>query len=262
MKSLPVVTRVIGHKGQRIAGSFLDTEYVFHLVEQGHWSFRMRDREYHIEPGSMILLPPRLLHVVKPEDDSALVLQVVHFEIQGITPLFSRLPLVVSVPSSVRDDIGRLFQGMRREFPATDIAATLLLSGLMTEIIGVYVRHCGFAVPFRNVGARCWHNVESALAFIHSNCSVSDLNVTDISRASGLSVWHFCRKFKELVGLTPYAYLKNLRIEKAKDLLVNTKKNCSEVADETGFSGIHAFSKVFKQVEGIAPTEWQRRAMQ
>lgn len=79
----------------------------------------------------------------------------------------------------------------------------------------------------------------------------------DLARHAGLSPYHLIRSFKQAVGITPFQFLRNYRIEKAKQELLN-RKPIAEVALEVGFYDQSHFHKHFKLVTGVTPREFQR----
>lgn len=84
----------------------------------------------------------------------------------------------------------------------------------------------------------------------------SEYNVEKLSDTLGLSRGHLHRKIKELTGTTPVEFLRNYRLSKAAELLRQKKYTVSEVAYQTGFSSPAYFSKCFKAVYNITPTEY------
>jgi two-component system response regulator YesN len=63
--------------------------------------------------------------------------------------------------------------------------------------------------------------------------------------------------FSHAVGLPFKAYLTELRLEKAKELLVDPKYNVNEVAQAVGYAGADRFRLAFKQHTGLAPSRWR-----
>ena len=95
------------------------------------------------------------------------------------------------------------------------------------------------------------------IACIEENYAESDYNVERLSETLGLSRGHLHRKIKELTGTTPVDFLRNYRLNKAAALLREKKYTVSEIAYQTGFSSPAYFSKCFKAVYDITPTEFQ-----
>ena len=84
-----------------------------------------------------------------------------------------------------------------------------------------------------------------------------EYNVEKLSETLGLSRGHLHRKIKELTGTSPVEFLRTYRLNKATQLLRQNAYTVSEVAYRTGFSSPAYFSKCFKAVYGVTPTEYQ-----
>lgn len=84
-----------------------------------------------------------------------------------------------------------------------------------------------------------------------------EYNVDKLSETLGLSRGHLHRKIKELTGTAPVEFLRTYRLNKATQLLRQNAYTVSEVAYRTGFSSPAYFSKCFKAVYGVTPTEYQ-----
>lgn len=85
------------------------------------------------------------------------------------------------------------------------------------------------------------------------------LTLKKLSSHAGLSLTYFCEQFKIVTGLSPWDYLTNLRLEKAKTLLSSTDFPVSEIAFKSGFCDNSYLSKIFKAREGISPREFRIR---
>lgn len=83
-----------------------------------------------------------------------------------------------------------------------------------------------------------------------------EFNVEKLSDTLGLSRGHLHRKIKELTGTTPVDFLRNYRLGKAAQLLKQKQYSVSEIAYQTGFSSPAYFSKCFKVVYNMTPSEF------
>ncbi|HZK26497.1 MAG TPA: helix-turn-helix transcriptional regulator, partial [Thermoclostridium sp.] len=72
-----------------------------------------------------------------------------------------------------------------------------------------------------------------------------------------VSTSYLSRMFKKELGVNFIDYLNGLRVEKAKELLIDSQYKTYEVAEEVGISDAHYFSRLFKKYEGISPTEFR-----
>jgi AraC family transcriptional regulator len=86
-----------------------------------------------------------------------------------------------------------------------------------------------------------------------------DLSLEDLAAAAGLSRAHFARSFRAATGQTPYAYLRERRVARARELLASSSRPVVEVAALTGFRSQSHLGRVFKAATGMTPGEYRRR---
>lgn len=84
-----------------------------------------------------------------------------------------------------------------------------------------------------------------------------EYNVEKLSDTLGVSRGHLHRKMKELTGASPVEFLRNYRLNKASQLLKQGELSISEIAYTTGFSSPAYFSKCFRQVYSVTPSEYK-----
>ncbi len=85
------------------------------------------------------------------------------------------------------------------------------------------------------------------------------LSLGDVARAVNTSTFYFCKLFKKATGLNFTDYLSRVRIEKAKNLLLNPNLRVSEIAYAVGFQSLTHFNRVFKKIAGQSPSEHRRQ---
>ena len=83
------------------------------------------------------------------------------------------------------------------------------------------------------------------------------VELNDLARAAFMSRFHYVRIFRRMYGLTPRAYLRDLRISKAKDL-IRKGLSITQVCFEIGYESVPTFSSLFKKCTGYTPKEYQR----
>ena len=84
-----------------------------------------------------------------------------------------------------------------------------------------------------------------------------DLSLGEVAKAVNTSTFYFCKMFKKATGVHFTEYVSRVRIEKAKNLLLNPNVRVSEVAFEVGFQSLTHFNRVFKKMIGQSPTEYR-----
>ena len=85
-----------------------------------------------------------------------------------------------------------------------------------------------------------------------------DLSLDDLATAAGLSRAHFARSFRATTGQTPYAYLRERRVARARSLLSASSQPIIEIAWLTGFRSQSHMGRVFKNATGLTPAEYRR----
>jgi AraC-like DNA-binding protein len=98
--------------------------------------------------------------------------------------------------------------------------------------------------------------ITRAKEFIQRNQG-EELSLGLVARAVNTSTFYFCKLFKKSTGLNFTDYVARVRIEKAKNLLLNPHLRISEIAYEVGFQSLTHFNRVFKKILGQSPTEYR-----
>lgn len=88
--------------------------------------------------------------------------------------------------------------------------------------------------------------------------SGDSFTLTALADSCGVSKAYYCRRFKELTGLRPIAYLNRLRLHRAAELLLALPNHSvSEIAKKVGYDSHTYFGKIFRTYTGVSPTEYR-----
>lgn len=104
------------------------------------------------------------------------------------------------------------------------------------------------------------HNIaliDQILDFIQNNYHDMDLSLTLIADKFSISDVYLSAFFKEQTGENFYTYLQELRIQKAKELLMQTDMPVSEIVNTIGYSSYNTFAKAFKRIVGMSATDYR-----
>ena len=102
--------------------------------------------------------------------------------------------------------------------------------------------------------------IQPAVEYLETNYANSELNVDMLACRTGISAVYFRKIFSGIYQIPPAKYLQNIRLEKAKELLISDYSSISEVAAAVGFGSIYHFCKIFKKNAGCTPTEFAKGA--
>ena len=95
------------------------------------------------------------------------------------------------------------------------------------------------------------------VSYVETNLGNSDLSIDDIAQACAVSRTSLHRKVKSMTGTSPMDFVREARIRKATQQLMDTTKSVSEVAYACGFTDPKYFSKCFKAITGKTPSEYR-----
>lgn len=100
--------------------------------------------------------------------------------------------------------------------------------------------------------------IDRLKAAMEKHLSESDVKVDDIGSDIGLSRVQLYRKLKAITGLSPAELLRQMRLQKAHDLIMHSDQPISAIAYDTGFSSPGYFSKCFRDEYGISPSDMRK----
>ncbi len=101
--------------------------------------------------------------------------------------------------------------------------------------------------------------LSKAVAYIDENFADEDMSLNKVASFVNVSPNHLSSSFSKEMGTTFIEYLIQRRMERAKELLMTTKKRSSEIAYEVGYKDPHYFSYTFKKTQGVTTKEYRAR---
>ncbi|MFK0161597.1 helix-turn-helix domain-containing protein [Rhizobium sp. NPDC090279] len=110
--------------------------------------------------------------------------------------------------------------------------------------------------PRKRSGLATWQ-LRRAVDYIEEHCTRA-IRLEELATLTGLSQSHFSHAFKASTGLPPHQWQTQARLERAKQLLLNSEMPLTTVAVETGFADQAHFTRVFRKSVGAAPASWKR----
>ena len=160
-------------------------------------------------------------------------------------------PHVFAVPPSVRElfrDTFKTFQCQRRGPYRTLLLKTLILR-IMTTIIG----SAGNKPTIKALASI------SRIAEIIRKRPGHRFKISDFAAHAKLSESRFTSLFRQIVGLPPYAYLADVRLKRAKEMLSEGDASIAKIAKEMGYASPQHLAMQFRKTFGTTPTEWRSR---
>ena len=103
--------------------------------------------------------------------------------------------------------------------------------------------------------------MQKLMKFIEEHVDDDGLRIDDMAQAVGLGRSVFYERLKSLVGVSPIDFLRQLRMQRAKELIKRSSMNVSQVAYAVGFTDPKYFTKCFKKETGMTPSEYREKGV-
>ncbi len=226
--------------------------YVIGFVEDGERVLWCKNKEYTIKKGDVLLFNPGDSHACVQSDDGTLDYRGINItkeimlnlaeEVTGKRELpgFSQNVISDEEVACYLRPLHELVMKGSSEFGKEE--SLILLVSLLIQKYGQ---------PFESCIPECRDEIEKACAFMEQHYA-ERIYLADIARCAGLSKSTLLRAFAKSKGVTPYSYLENIRIGKAKKLLEKGIPPI-EVALQTGFSDQSHFTNYWSRFIGLSP---------
>lgn len=163
----------------------------------------------------------------------------------------------VAVPDRVLHDFGHLLH-----LEAANLAwgSAFMVDSLLHALAVHLLRHHSnlSATPEVDRPLLTSRRLNRALDYMTAHLN-RPISLSELATVCGLSSTHFSRAFREAMGQPPHAYLVGLRMERAIDLLEQTRLPITEVALSCGFDQPQYFATVFRRKFGLSPSAWRSK---
>jgi AraC-like DNA-binding protein len=135
----------------------------------------------------------------------------------------------------------------------TEMERRVLCSGLLREILFyLFTENEATRMMAALMHQRAARKIGQALRLMNDRFR-EDLNVKQIASSLGMSESSFAHTFKQVTSVSPIQYLKQVRLETGRELLLGDELSVAEIAERVGYSGASHFSKEFKRLYGESP---------
>ncbi len=233
------------------------TELLFFL--DGKCDFICGGKAFSVNAGDLVVVNSAEVHSFVSKDTPEYICVIIYPE------FFSDVEFLnVQLENIIRGDkhIESLFLQMQKEYAGQAPGYDMMIKGcaysLMTYLLRTYstVQLSKRELEKHNTSLERLNLIMEYISS-HYHEKITSAMLADMLY---INENHFCRFFKGAVGKTPIEYLNEFRIEKATVFLAKTDDSIATVAKNCGFDDINYFSRTFKRINGISPTEYRRKA--
>lgn len=173
-----------------------------------------------------------------------------NFETKNPSPLAT---LNLKTLCGASEEFKPLFEEILKAYTEKSLGHKIICEGLLLQIIGMLYVENDTSGETQNLQKL----LAPALDAIRENFHDSTFKTSALCELCDMSERNLRRYFIKAFGKSPYTYLQEFRIEKAKILLAYTANPITQIAEACGFTDLYSFSHAFKKREGISPKNFR-----
>ena len=245
-----------------------DTYEIYYLVSGTRRQF-VDHKIYDIRKGDMILIPKRVIHKTTAIDKNQHTRYLLSFSESFVQSIWNDMDnsvlekvfseVKISIPESRREYVLGLLEKISEESltVGTDPYSVRMLKNYILELL-VFICRWHEKNPVGEAAHEIpEEKIQLAAKYIYENFN-NEVTLGEVASYVYMSETYFSKKFKKVTGLSFREYLTSIRIKMADEMLLETKKSISAIAEECGFGDANYFGDVFKKIKGVSPLRYRK----
>lgn len=247
-----------GKYKSKITRTLQHHELIF--IGGGKGSIAVEKKKYQIKEGMLLYICPDIPYFVDIEAEEHTHFLSVHFSYTGVSFDDGRwavrsgvkaLPLPFAQELKdyyhIADIFKKLVDTWNGKLPGYEFISRTLLQQLLIAIFqNTRKQDQNYSISTK---------VEKIIKHMHENID-GKVTLTELSKLVQLSPAYLSRAFKEATGYSVIEFFNRMKIDKAKELIIDGDKKVKQVAQALGYADEFYFSRLFKKIEGMSPSEY------
>jgi AraC-like DNA-binding protein len=253
------------------------------LISEGKGALKSGKLHYPCKRGTILYLHENFWHSIEADLETPITFYSVHFsfararhtpenwsyhqdinyylkdrkstgKVWSFRTRYDLLPFDHAYNTANLDKIQDCFIALNRTYYEKKVGYELRLNVLLLELLDILFIETHFP-PDK---ASNTDKLKAAVGYIQEHYTQT-IRLEKLARHLGISESRLIILFKKNTGKTPINYINQVKVNHAKDLLLNSNKTIKETAFELGFQDEFYFSRVFKKLEGISPRDFKKK---
>ena len=230
------------------------------LCLNGHGFIRVNDRVWPVDPGHVAWIFNHHENTHWPEEGSPWEMYWIRVEGPKMDQIYKTLtasgsPVFTRVDSAKAATLyRRIFRILKRRSIAMEAALHAEVAALITLLFTARHSTTPATAGEAEIPATLHRPLEAMRLYYQK-----PLRVAELAKMAGMSVTNFFRNFKAATGTSPIDWLRRERINQAKHRLLETGASIAAIAEQTGFYDQFYFSRDFKRMTGVTPSQYRLR---
>lgn len=235
-------------------------------VEENYYAL-VEEKTYEIYPGDVLVIPAGMVHEIFAPPSGLRYIFMVDQEVilstEGMAAVQHFFYPCVHLRGDQDTDLLEEGLGLLREAIREDKNGQPLQDAAVCAWVRLFLILTGRSLFRENTGeagtrrSRVSDTFLDIYAYINEHCS-EKLTLEEMASRSGYSKYHFSRIFRENAGMSFYEYYLRQRLLLCCRLLSDNTLPMTEVSGRCGFGSLATFNRVFKQHEGMTPTQYRQ----
>ena len=232
-------------------------EYQLHYFTGGSGLLENSFGRFRIVPGTIMITYPGVWHRFRPLKRTGWVENYIGFQGELADNFFSgpwfskEKPLIrCDIREELIDSYYKIFHLVQEEIPHFQFISSGMLIKLLGYIVSMQTQQVFIGKHIHSV-------VEEVRFMLRQNIGKA-VDFQQVAAEHNIGYSYFRRMFKKYTGISPGQYHLQLKILRAKELLLSSDLTVKEISYELGFQSIYYFSRVFRDKTGKSPTELRK----
>lgn len=276
---LPVIVKTL-ERIQDISWSMepnIHENYEMVYMKKGFAVFEIAGQPVTLGPNDIVIIKPLQYHKFIVKSESGCEFIVLNFTFENrINGEYSQIPLedflnfvsnketgpYIKLKVSQKNEIVVLMNRIIKERESIEPGSEFLNYLLILELFVLLSRalKMEWENSIKSKSPKLKELIEISENYIHTNFE-RNISLGDIAKYVFLSPSYFTRAFKEETGMSPINYLIKVRINRARELLVDTGLKISDIALSVGFSNQQRFNEMFKKYTQYTPLQYRKKQL-
>lgn len=250
------------HDPGRYAGRITRTlqHHALIFFTEGKGNILIDNKKYLLKAGMLFYIGPGVLHSIDLDTKEPISFLSVHFSYACVSFNDNKWAVSDAVKTlslhtvqelkdyyHIEDIFKKLVTGWEAKLPGYEFITKTFLQQLLIAIYqSLRKQNQNYSISLK---------IEKVIQYMQQNVN-NKVTLYELSALVHVSSFYLSRAFKEITGYAVIEYFNKLKMDKAKELLIEGDKKVKEVARELGFTDEFYFSRVFKKTEGVSPSEF------
>ncbi|MZQ82123.1 AraC family transcriptional regulator [Paenibacillus sp. 5J-6] len=226
-----------------------------YFIREGEGYVRIGDQTYYPKPGDLYLLPAGSDQAYGTISDNTFGKYWCHFSAKiGDLDLFQILQTSPCLKVQNPEELVTAFEQLIAYSQSESLTSEFRAYSILMTFIADFIEQ-NQSVKLNLTSTPTFEKMNKVLIYMEQHIA-DNVSVDTLSRIAHYHPNYFINAFKQFTGYSPIQYMNHLRSEKAKDLLMTTELNVSQIADALGME-LSYFSRMFREQTGFKPTAFR-----